>query len=964
MLLTLVNSNTYAELFYGRLDNVSRLKGPIDILPQVKVSQTKNQGGDCGSKPTHDLVLVFERIPESWIQDLPATLASYKNKNKNYFPCETLARPVKEGYEIRLSYLKPALGTQFIGSQLKTLVFKTSDSLVIDHWITRTPKPVKKEVPYWNTGTDFDSGSAGVPLKLSGTLLDVFEDQMEWEKALGSSVTAYDLNSPELDRFRWPQADPLLGISTEPIEKRKLELPYFDFPSLDQPVGFAEEKIEFKKDFTEADLYLEKATHKPNANQIKQMLDGLNFVVLLARQGDWLRAQKALEVLEKSQIAKFIPKNNMQLGMLRGFIFLRLSTELKDKNFQAKGISIWRDGLRAFAGEGGPDVEFLEKMLLETLRILFKENLSYAAAGTLSWAQGYSWSKRTEERLGYLRGEAYFQLGLYDESFKTFERFFSSRKDKPLNTSVDRRLVPAAAFRLGDIRIRQEKYPEAKMEYTRGINQIPTLTKFSFEGSWYPNELALFPHVFFNRAEANLRLGLEQNALKDLRSFIFIAPNHPQVGLVLFRIGEVLKSLGAADDMVMNAWRECIFRVPETLGAKLCEARKAALEMASSPKTNWPRLIGTVEAALPKGTKNFWDSVSAEDLEVYINLVLAEAFIKVSEPQQAWLRLESVKFKEPTAYLRAWLHEFNVVSLAGVMDSDISKGAYQSVVKEYERRKSVLFFSATRSEILWRVAKAYERLRLLGEAKATLDQADLLKTKVGRIIIRPFDPPEDEWKLFRAQLETDILAENPLNKEATRMAIDSLSLNNLSTHRLWVRFGELADEPKVAKTSWEFIDKKEGLSWEDVEKYARTLFKLNEQKNYLALLERTVGVWFGEKEKILTAENNQSSKTPPLSILLKLAEARYDVEKNLDKSLAVLDFLLVQNPAELKKYQLSIGMLMYRKGLVFKQFGKLNEARGMFVTANQTEPESLWGKLSASEVKEMDSKSQNSSQLR
>jgi hypothetical protein len=157
-------------------------------------------------------------------------------------------------------------------------------------------------------------------------------------------------------------------------------------------------KIEIKKDFTEADLYLEKATHKPNANQIKQMLDGLNFVVLLVRQGDWLRAQKALEVLEKSQVAKFITKNNMQLGMLRGFILLRLSNELKDKNFQAKGISIWRDGLRAFAGEGGPDVEFLEKMLLETLRILFKENLSYAAAGTLSWAQGYSWSKRTEER--------------------------------------------------------------------------------------------------------------------------------------------------------------------------------------------------------------------------------------------------------------------------------------------------------------------------------------------------------------------------------------------------------------------------------------------------------------------------------------------------------------------------------------------------------------------------------------
>ncbi len=960
-----INSNVYAELFFGRMDRVSRLKGPIDIIPQVRVSETKVQGGDCNGKSTHDLVLNFDKNPTSWVEGLPAILAAYKTKSKTYFPCETTARPVGEGYEIRLSYLKPPVDKDFSGSNLKTLVFKTSDSLVIDHWIQRIAKPKKKEVPYWSTGFDFDAGSAGVPLRLSGTLLDVFEDQMEWEKALGSNVMAYDLNSPELDRFRWPQADPLLGIPSDPVEKRKLELPYFDFTSLDVPVGFSEEKIEFTRDFKLEDIIEHsKSDVKPTDVEAKQTLQGLNFVLLLARDKDWLRALKALEVLESSQYAKFIPKDALQLILLKGYIYIRMAKELKNLNFQQKGLSIWREGLRNNAGLGGPNTEFLEKMLLETLRLLFNDNLAYAAAGTLSWAQGYSWSKRTEERLSFLIGESFFQLGLYDEAYVNYEKFFSRRADKPLNASVDRRLVPAAAFRLGDIRFRQEKYPESKVEYSRAINTIPTMSKFSFEGSWYPNELGLFPHVFFNRSEANLRMGLEQNALKDLRAFLFISPNHPKVGLVLFRIGEILKNLGAADDMVMNAWRECIFRVPETLGAKLCEARKAGLELPFSPKANWPRLIGTIEAALPKGKKVFWDSVSAEDLEVYINLVISDAFIRAKEPQQAWHRLDSIRFKEPSAYLKAWKHEYSVVSLSGVMDNDLQKGGFKNVIAEYDKRKSVLFFNATRFEILWRVAQAFEKLSLLSEAKATIDQADILKNKIARKTVRPFDPTEERWNYFRAKLETDILAQNPLNKEAARVSIEKLSQKNIDTQKLWIRYAEYADEPKIGKESWEYVERVEGLGWENLSDYLQTLSKLGLKKDHHALLERTVGVWFSEKEKLLGAAEGTSVKKPPLNLVYKLAEDRLEIDRSPVKSLAVLEFLLLQSDGDLKQDTLTRPMIMYKKGIVLKEFGKTSDARAAFSSALVADPVGLWGRLSLSEVKEIDAKKSNSSQLR
>jgi hypothetical protein len=80
--------------------------------------------------------------------------------------------------------------------------------------------------------------------------------------------------------------------------------------------------------------------------------------------------------------------------------------------------------------------------------------------------------------------------------------------------------------------------------------------------------------------------------------------------------------------------------------------------------------------------------------------------------------------------------------------------------------------------------------------------------------------------------------------------------------------------------------------------------------------------------------------------------------------LAVFDYLLLQSETDLKSSQLSRAMVMYKKGIVLKEFGKIAEAKVVFSNAQTTDPASLWGKLATSEVKEIDAKESNSTQLR
>src|SRR5690606_14794867 len=104
--------------------------------------------------------------------------------------------------------------------------------------------------------------------------------------------------------------------------------------------------------------------------------------------------------------------------------------------------------------------------------------------------------------------------------------------------------------------------------YSNALSKMPSLEKVSFEGAWYPAELRFYPQALYHRAEAALRIGKEQSALADLRAFANFSLDHPNSSLVLFRIGDLLESLGAEEEKIDGTWRECLFRSSEGIGSR------------------------------------------------------------------------------------------------------------------------------------------------------------------------------------------------------------------------------------------------------------------------------------------------------------------------------------------------------------------------------------------------------------
>ena len=915
------------------MGQVYRLKGPADPSPQVSTEETKNQGGGCKGVRTLDLVLTFPSEPKKWLD----------SKTLPTGPCAIMARPLGEGrFEIRISY--PATGPKNV--RLAYLPFISTQKYVIDHWLqVPAPKSAKPKSEKKNSvaikSVDTEMPSAKVD---ATSLASNFESQSSWERILGSAAMALDFNSPELDRFRDKEVEKNLGLSNEAIELRDLKLPELDLPPMESPLTFAEEKPHISP----FDLSREGVEGGKALRDVKAVEDGMNLVRVLADKGEWLKARESIDILERSRQRARIPLDDAKWATLKGLIYMRLGHEMKEKILVNKAIEIWRDGLRKSNGWGGETQEYMEFMALETVRNLFDQNLIYAAASVLSWSRRYSWSSAAEERFDYLRGEAFYRLGLYDAARDAFTEFLFARKDIPINSFADRRLVSASAYRLGDLELKSGEMKKAIDAYTRAFEEGPRVRKFSFEGNWLPEDVRIFPYTLFNRAEAEVRIGREDSALRDLRAFLFVSPSHPDSGLVYYRIGDVLGSLGAPTEKVMGAWRECVFKVPKTLGGRLCLARKAAEEMAGSPQDKWPRLIADIEDGIESEKKDTQNLVNPDELTVYLNLLLAHAFLKVDRPYQALLRLDPLQTLSISPYLAAWYHEYLVTAVVGYADKQVQAGKFQEVIKDYEKRQKTLFLGQTRSEALWSVARAYRGLRLYDEALATLTSGEKVRDRLVRKKIRPYEPHAEDWIALRAAIQTDMLAadDKRIDPKWIREGLGKLDASLPEVQKLWIHFSRASGSVEEEAEWYGKLENSSGFGWADLERYVDVLAELKQTDRQRELVERRVGSWFSEKDKMKPG-------LPPASLVMKLFDARAETGA-VDGAVAVADFLTTLSAEQLGS-TVTKPMVIYKKGQLLRKAGRKDEARQSFERAKQLAPESVWGKLSASAQKEMKS---------
>ena len=446
-----VIANTYADIELQRVGSIFRLKGPVAGAPKITTGRTANQGVGCKNRSTSDLILTFEGAgATSWLTKANGSantggesdLVDLKKAVKNG-PCEVSARPAGNGIEVRLQY--PDANKNL---ELRTLVYTSGDTLVVDHWFDKSAGARSGGT---SAGNKKKKRPTGDPLKMTGAFLDVFENQAGWDKLLESKVMAFDLNSPELDRFRWIRGKQTADESREFIERKELKLPYYDFAFFDTPLRFSPTAFPLKK-FERSELV---DAHHIDSVAAKKLEQGVNYVLMMAQEKDWLKAQAALSVLEKSDVGEEMPRKNAAWWALKGLIYLRLAdkvdakTGLRNPDFTKRGLDIWREGLRNTADSPSSDKEYVEYMLLESLREFMGTGLEYAAAGLITWSDRYKWSTKATERLSYLRGESLMKLGLFDESYKVFETFLTKNKEKPVTYFQDRRIPSAVAFAPG-----------------------------------------------------------------------------------------------------------------------------------------------------------------------------------------------------------------------------------------------------------------------------------------------------------------------------------------------------------------------------------------------------------------------------------------------------------------------------------------------------------------------------------
>ena len=909
-----------------KVSNVYRLKGPLEAPASLRSEASAKGPAACAKKPVVELVLGFAdvRQAEAWIE-----LEKFSSQG----PCEIAAYPVGDAFELRLSYAAPA------GATLQTLSYGTQTSWIIDHWIVGATKG-QQSTAKTKTSTSAVAGKNGFsPLvNFSEKVLDLYQDQEQWNKILGQRGQTFSFESPELDRFRTAVSAVDRALEKKPRSKRLLVPPLLALPMLDAELIFSEGSFELPR-FESKDLA------KQGDPRSAVALEGLNYLRKLYIEKDWLKARESIAVLERGNVKDLIPLHSARWWALKGLVYRRLAEEIKNPSLQREGIEVWREGLRRVAGRGSSDQAGADYMMLESLRDLFQEKRYYAAAATLVWSQRFRWSPETEERLSFLRAEAHYRLGLLEEAHDLFEEFVTARKDVPLSAGFDRRILPLSAFRIGDARLRLSRFQEAVDEYTRMFAAIPTQQKLSFEGNWFPSEISRYPQVFFHRAEAQLRLGNVAAALSDLRAFVNFASDHPNLGLVLYRIGDLLEVAGAPSSKVEGAWRECIFRTGQSLGGKLCKARQSARAISRSVRGEWPRLVADVEDVLLSNNLQVFEPAFENDLKLYVRVLLSDSFLVAGDPFQSYQQFEKTRGMEGSSDLLGWLEEYRLSALAGLLLAKVESGKSSEVMEFLDKAKRLPGLDESRPEVIWPLARAYSELGLWKQTLAYAERGLRADAENRPHAKRPYLPSTDDWRRLRSKVELKLLLAGDIDanlvekhlKEIGEASKDAVLL------RSWKDFHKIVKKPAKEAQDLAALKKIAALSHEEWKRYFEVLEETRNERQLRSELESYVGPWLS-----LTAGKTASDRPSPETFFM-LFESR-ERQSDLSGASTVLSYMLAQldSLGTLTKEQ-----LLFRQGQLRRKQGMLQEARQSFEAAKALAADSMWGRLSVSELQSL-----------
>ncbi len=908
-------------LLLPNLPQALELKGVLGVNrilvePDTNLTQiTVTKGARCGPQ-TQELALVYSEVTAPVAKQLADSVAL---DHPAFKPCDQAAIHNADGsFRLVFAYKMPA------GKSLQFQKSESSHQVVIDHWIGNEAKAVKS-----TNRAPSSKPNAEVP-----KYIENLNDLAKIQNVELRSFTNFE--SP----YRDASIEKNPGINSTPLKSRPLQIPILQFRIGPTDVNFEAQEFPYKE-FQLAQIEM--------SNALRNSID---VVVEMAKREDWIRASASNDILLSSKLGKEYKTIGHFVPAFSGLLKIKSSQTGKEtqNTLFSGGINVWRETLLRQAVKQEKSDPFLDFMYLESLRYLYEERDYYTGLALIDESKGIKWSPAVLERSDYLQAVALLSLGMRQKAKEAFTKYLDARKKMNIKDISDRRLLPSAAFRLADVDFVREDYPSALKSYEDAMKFLPGSSNVNLEGYIYPRTLVSFPHVLFNMAEAHIRVGDYAKALKRLRALIafdVVGTNH---GIALYRIGELLSSLGSSPEKVSSIFRECSYRYDGYLSGSLCQIRSTVMEPQNFNRSLWPR----VEASFSKFEKTEFRSdqtnLTNEDRKMYASLVKAMFYIERQRPMIALSVLDATRDLESSNYLKNWNFEYSGSAFLGVLKEYMRVGDYKSVIQGYEKRRKTQLLYVERPGIALAAARAYADQGLWTESNLAFERADKLKNVIALVEPRPFDYTKTDWVYTEAQIAVGLYDEGKLSRLEAESELKKLDDTHVPSLMLLVGFAQKSNNLELEARGWKRLAETTKLEWSQVRSYSSALLKSAKNQELRNLLEEYVGTWFYEKDKSVSS----SKSKPESTLILRLAEARIrDGAK--DSGIRVFEYLTRLDTKELDA-STPKEMIFYSMGKAQVSKKDYLSARRSFDAATELAPTSVWGRLAATENQDLASK--------
>lgn len=513
---------------------------------------------------------------------------------------------------------------------------------------------------------------------------------------------------------------------------------------------------------------------------------------------------------------------------------------------------------------------------------------------------------------------SYMHLKRYQEATELLKKIET--------TSTYNEVKHEAAYRLGDIEVLSGQFADAIESYNRAQKK-------------YPVSQNDFPSSFFNKSEAEFRLGNYRRSLDDFREYIKRFPSDAQAPLALTRIGENMEILGADKSRSMGAYLEAYFRFGETPNAIIARIRMTAARM----KTMKPKEAEIATQQILELSRK----VDLKDADKLATILIAEGFGERGDFSRATQLLIDFYQKNPTMSDKDQFTKRIIANINESIRELVENGDFMKALETHQKYADNRLKNSNRLDTRFFIGRSFEMAGV----------------------------PKESEKYYREILNRLQSVEGTPSEKEIRV-VEHLP----SKERLFLRLAQAQAKQNKLQEAYESlrqIKNSESLSEdEQVERVILSADLLTEKeqfesaKRFVMELLRT---WRGEPDKMVQPymklaeiENRMGQSSQAIESLRKVDELMTDAKKektdvvfkSLEKRIEIAESTKNQNELvastermlELFEETKPIASIRYKLGEIFFKQGRIKRAEKTWTGFKGAQAD-FWGNLAQEQLK-------------